>query len=464
MSPNQLAKHSSPSETSPAPQQYCGVAANDPDASNICWFSYGSYSAPQPQQESESTLVDGPTTTSPSVQALPGVPIRYKEVLPNGDVFSFDLTYKFPHSDSGVPPLVTAVTSPVDWGAAAFGREAYVDLPTTGEYAGNTYILYSQQQTAGGSSTYGPASWSFVLSHMSLTTPSTASSAGVPISPFTLVAADGESTNAGESVTFKTTNVSTTNSTNTANWQPVGPMVLPLTQSAASLPPSPRLTRPSESSLTFANTCGGSSGYSDNPTFTPSVVEANLGIGTDVVSCVGSSGGLVGDLVLSTLNPTRVKATDYVTGGGQEQGLAFGVEIPAAPVVPSAPVVESTPSLSLVKIEASGSPNPITTAGQSVAYDFDVTNTGNTTLNNLSISDTQSVPGEALTGPISCPVTSLAAGASVTCTGTYTVTSTDITNGKVSDTASATATDPAGTTVTSNSSSLTIPVSVPTSA
>jgi hypothetical protein len=139
------------------------------------------------------------------------------------------------------------------------------------------------------------------------------------------------------------------------------------------------------------------------------------------------------------------------------------VVAPTPTTVPAV-VTPSNPSLSLTKIEASGSPNPITKAGQNVTYNFDATNTGNTTLNNLSVVDTQSVPGETLTGPISCPVTSLAAGASVICTGTYAVTSTDITDGAVTDTATATATDSTGTTVTSNPSTLTIPVSVPTTA
>ncbi|WP_298443116.1 hypothetical protein, partial [Ferrimicrobium sp.] len=96
------------------------------------------------------------------------------------------------------------------------------------------------------------------------------------------------------------------------------------------------------------------------------------------------------------------------------------VTVVASPV--TAPL--STPGLSLTKTEAPGSPNPITTVGQSVTYDFVVTDTGNTALNNLSVTDNQSVTGESLAGPISCPATSLAAGASVTCTGTYTVTST----------------------------------------
>ena len=131
-------------------------------------------------------------------------------------------------------------------------------------------------------------------------------------------------------------------------------------------------------------------------------------------------------------------------------------------VAPTTAPTTLTPGLSLTKTEAPSSPNPITKAGQSVTYDFAVTNTGNTTLYNLAITDAQSVPGETLNAPISCPATSLAAGASVTCTGSYTVTSTDITNAKVADTAVATATTSTGTSVTSNHSTLTIPVSVPT--
>ena len=138
------------------------------------------------------------------------------------------------------------------------------------------------------------------------------------------------------------------------------------------------------------------------------------------------------------------------------------VTITLVPVPVSRVIVVSVPSLLLRKVEAPGSVDPITKVGQTIAYDFVVTNTGGTTLNHLVVSDIQSVPGETLNAPISCPATSLAAGASVTCTGSYTVTSTDITNAKVTDTAVATATTSTGTKVTSDPSTLTIPVSVPT--
>ena len=128
-------------------------------------------------------------------------------------------------------------------------------------------------------------------------------------------------------------------------------------------------------------------------------------------------------------------------------------------VVPSVSVSTTsstaTGNLTLSKIEASGSPNPITSVGQTITYDFVVNNTGSTQLSNLAVTDTQSVQGESLVGPVSCPVTTLGVGSSTTCTGSYIVTSTDIRNGQVSDTAIATASSN-GSAITSSPSSLTI--------
>ena len=132
--------------------------------------------------------------------------------------------------------------------------------------------------------------------------------------------------------------------------------------------------------------------------------------------------------------------------------------ISGGPGCASTPSLDGSPGLSLVEMEAPGSPNPITTVGQSITYDFVVTDTGNTTLSNLTVIDDQSVAGESLAGPVSCPVMSLAAGASVTCTGTYTVTSTDISNGKVTDVATAKAQTSTGTSITSAPATLTITV------
>ena len=78
-------------------------------------------------------------------------------------------------------------------------------------------------------------------------------------------------------------------------------------------------------------------------------------------------------------------------------------------------------------------------AGDTIAYTFVVTNTGTVTLTNIAVTDPK-------VGTVSCPVTTLAPGASVTCTATYTLTQADVDAGTVDNTATATGTAPPGTT------------------
>jgi uncharacterized repeat protein (TIGR01451 family) len=64
---------------------------------------------------------------------------------------------------------------------------------------------------------------------------------------------------------------------------------------------------------------------------------------------------------------------------------------------------------------------------------------------------------------VSCPAGNVAPGASVTCTATYTVTQVDVNGGSVTNTAYASAVDPQGDTLISNSSSVTVNASGATS-
>ncbi len=103
-------------------------------------------------------------------------------------------------------------------------------------------------------------------------------------------------------------------------------------------------------------------------------------------------------------------------------------------------IVSAAPGLSIDKTAGTPSAN---NAGGTIAYSFLVTNTGNVTVSNLVINDAQ------LSAPAVCPVTTLAPGASTTCTGSHTITQAEVDTGVVTNTATATGSLPGQGTVTS---------------
>ena len=103
------------------------------------------------------------------------------------------------------------------------------------------------------------------------------------------------------------------------------------------------------------------------------------------------------------------------------------------------------PALSLDKRIASG--NPFAAVGDAIAYEYVVTNTGNVTVDSLAVVDDK-IP------TITCPVATLAPGASTLCTGTYTVTQADLDAGAVTNNATANGT-PAQGALTSATDSIT---------
>jgi uncharacterized repeat protein (TIGR01451 family)/LPXTG-motif cell wall-anchored protein len=116
----------------------------------------------------------------------------------------------------------------------------------------------------------------------------------------------------------------------------------------------------------------------------------------------------------------------------------------------SAPVPPALlPSLSVVKTATEANFDAV---GDTLNFEFDVTNTGNMTLFDLAIND----PLPGVTAP-SCPVTPLAPGASATCTATYATTQADIDNAGVTNSATASAKTAGGQPVTSTPSPITVP-------
>ena len=79
--------------------------------------------------------------------------------------------------------------------------------------------------------------------------------------------------------------------------------------------------------------------------------------------------------------------------------------------------------------------------GDTIAYTFVVTNTGNVTLTSVGVTDPK-------VGAVSCPPGSLAPAATRTCTATYTLTQADVDAGEVVNTATTTGTPPTGPPVT----------------
>ncbi len=84
-------------------------------------------------------------------------------------------------------------------------------------------------------------------------------------------------------------------------------------------------------------------------------------------------------------------------------------------------------------------------AGETIGYSFKLTNSGNLTLTTIAVSD-------PIVSPISCPsgnpVPSLAAGATETCTGSYTLTQADVDAGQKDNLATASGQGPGGYPVT----------------
>ena len=88
--------------------------------------------------------------------------------------------------------------------------------------------------------------------------------------------------------------------------------------------------------------------------------------------------------------------------------------------------------------------------GDSLDYDFLVTNTGNVDLDDVAVTD------PLVGGPVTCPQTTLAPAESMTCSASYTVTQVDVDAGQVANTATVDADDPDGSPVTDTDDELAI--------
>lgn len=109
------------------------------------------------------------------------------------------------------------------------------------------------------------------------------------------------------------------------------------------------------------------------------------------------------------------------------------------------PTPAAAAALSLAK---DASPFAVSAVGQTVNYQFTLTNSGNVTLTAPAVVE-GAFSGSGDLGAITCPAGPIEPGDDVTCTASYTVTQDDLDAGFIDNSATATATDPSGASVTS---------------
>ena len=172
-----------------------------------------------------------------------------------------------------------------------------------------------------------------------------------------------------------------------------------------------------------------------------------------VVTCPAGAAALAPAASVTCTATYAVTEADVDAGSVSNTATASG-KTPASQTITSAPSsakVEGvrSPAITVVK---SASPSTFSVAGETITYSFDVTNSGNVTLTSVKVKD-HGLPGLSA---ITCPHTTLAAGASQTCTATYLTTAADVDAGSVTNHATAQGDPPTGPHVVSPPSSATI--------
>ncbi|MDR7191786.1 DUF7507 domain-containing protein, partial [Luteimonas terrae] len=178
----------------------------------------------------------------------------------------------------------------------------------------------------------------------------------------------------------------------------------------------------------------------------PTVTVTDTRITPDAITCAplaaGASCTLVGTYTVTQadVDAGTIANTAVITTPDTPELCPAGAT--SAICRPTVEIPTQTPAPALTVVKTAGTPSG-NIAGSTIAYTFLVTNTGNVTITDIAIDDAQ------LDAAAVCPATTLAPGASTTCTGVHTITQAEVDAGEVLNTATATGTPPGGGTTTS---------------
>jgi len=239
----------------------------------------------------------------------------------------------------------------------------------------------------------------------------------------------------------------------TADGTPAGGTLSPTTdQVTVDADQEPALTTVKTAATTEFDTVGDTITYdyvvtnSGNTTISDPISVSDNKIAS--VSCPAlPSGGLLPTQSLTCSATYVVTQADIDAGSVTNTASATDGSV-TSPTVDETVEATQAPAIAMTK---TATPQSFAAVGETVSYDYIITNTGNVTLTNaLTVSDDRiaSVTCPAL------PAGGLAPGASLTCTGTDTITQADIDAGSVTNTASGTdgsvTTPPVSETVTAD--------------
>ncbi|MEU7788975.1 CshA/CshB family fibrillar adhesin-related protein [Amycolatopsis sp. NPDC049159] len=219
-------------------------------------------------------------------------------------------------------------------------------------------------------------------------------------------------------------------------------------------PAHPAITLVKTADPTTVDRAGQPVGYTFLVTNTGDVTLRNVGVAETrftgsgpepVVSC--PSGALAPGAARTCRATYPVTQADIDAGAVENTAVAHGTAPRAAEPTTSAPssakvIVTRAAALTLAK---SADPATVASVGEPVRYSFTLRNTGNVTLTGVAVTE-GAFSGRGTLSPVACPAGSevLAPGQVVTCTADYAVTQADLDAGRITNSATAAGTPPAG--------------------
>lgn len=233
-----------------------------------------------------------------------------------------------------------------------------------------------------------------------------------------------------------------------------GPVTTPDTRWHVTGPDTPSISLVKSASTSTANRAGDVITYSFLVTNTGPLTLTDVRVddvlvapaGPEIeVECPGDT--LAPDASMTCVGTYTVTQADVDHGRIDNAATATGTDPSGTDVTsPESEWAVTIPESPGIEVEKSAAEEEITEAGQKIHYSFVVTNTGNVTLDQVTVTDELVDPA----GPdfdVTCPKTTLTPGEEMTCTGTYTTTQEDVDHGRVDNTVTATGTSPGGTEV-----------------